>query len=75
LEEPPKRLSFPYPRSLISLPPLFPPPLATLAMDPSQAALQALIQETKALGWNFPEHLDVIEEPPPNQEAFALIGN
>ncbi|XP_062166187.1 uncharacterized protein LOC133872627 [Alnus glutinosa] len=41
-------------------------------MDPSQAALQALIVETEALGWDFPK-LDVIEEAPPNQEAFALI--
>jgi hypothetical protein len=42
-------------------------------MDDSQAALQALIDDIEALGWDFPEQLDVLEDAPPDQEAFALI--
>lgn len=40
----------------------------------SQFDLQALIEETEALGWDSPEQLDVVDEAPPNQENFALIG-
>ncbi|GLT65842.1 hypothetical protein SLA2020_382470 [Shorea laevis] len=43
-------------------------------MDPMQEALQSMIEETEALGWDKPEQLDVIEEATPDQEAFALIG-
>jgi len=39
----------------------------------SQEALQALIDGTEALGFDHPV-LETIEEPPSNQEAFALIG-
>jgi hypothetical protein len=39
----------------------------------SQEALQALIDGTEALGFDHPV-LETIEEPPPNQEPFALIG-
>jgi hypothetical protein len=42
-------------------------------MDDSQAALQALIDDIEALGWDFPEQLDVLEDAPTDQEAFALI--
>lgn len=43
-------------------------------MDPSQTALQALIEESEALGWDSLEQFDVVEEVQPNQEAFTLIG-
>jgi hypothetical protein len=43
-------------------------------MDISQLALQAPIDETKALGWDNPEQLEVLDEVPPNQEAFAIVG-
>jgi len=32
-----------------------------------------LIDDIEALGWDFPEQLDVLEDAPPDQEAFALI--
>lgn len=35
-------------------------------MDASQLALQALIEETEALGWDYSEQLDVIEDNPPD---------
>jgi hypothetical protein len=43
-------------------------------MDIPQLALQALIDETEALGWDNPEQLEVLDEVPPNQEAFAIVG-
>jgi hypothetical protein len=43
-------------------------------MDNSQFDIQALIEETEALGWDSPEQSDVVDEAPPNQENFALIG-
>jgi hypothetical protein len=39
----------------------------------SQENLHALIDETEALGFDFPV-LDSIDESPPNQTTFALIG-
>lgn len=42
-------------------------------MDPSQLALQALIDKTEALGWDSPNQLDVLDEAPPNQDAFAIV--
>lgn len=43
-------------------------------MDPSQTALQALIDESEALGWDSLEQFEVVEEVQPKQEAFTLIG-
>lgn len=43
-------------------------------MEPSQAALQALIEEIEALGWDFPDQLNVIEDASPNQVVYALIS-
>jgi hypothetical protein len=43
----------------------------------SPESLQDLIDKTEALGFEFPHEfpkLEVIEEPPPTHEAFALIG-
>lgn len=33
-----------------------------------------MIEEIEALGWDLLDQLNVLEGPPPNQEAFALIG-
>ncbi|GLT71494.1 hypothetical protein SLA2020_435080 [Shorea laevis] len=41
---------------------------------PPPPDLQALIDETEALDMDFPVLLEVFEDPPPNHEAFALIG-
>lgn len=40
----------------------------------SQVDLQALIDETEALGWDKPDQLDALVDAPPNQEAFAFVG-
>jgi hypothetical protein len=43
-------------------------------MDPAQIAMQSLIEETEALGWDFPAQLEVADENPPVQEGFAIVG-
>jgi hypothetical protein len=43
-------------------------------MDPSQAALQALIVETEALGWDFPK-LDVIKKLLLTKKLLLLYVN
>jgi hypothetical protein len=43
-------------------------------MDPTQIVMQALIDETEALGWDFPEQLEVAAENPPVHEGFAIVG-
>jgi hypothetical protein len=43
-------------------------------MDPAHVAMQALIDETEALGWDFPDQLEVAAENPPVHEGFAIVG-